>query len=248
MAAKMTNKINSHSFPPSSRVMLISGTSRGIGKYLAQYYLSRGFKVIGCSRSPSNIENSGYLHFILNVADEPQVQKMLSAIRKTYGRLDYLLNNAAINPKISPVMLTSLVGMQKTFETNFFGTYLLSRESVKLMIPKKFGRIVNFGSMAAYHHVPGESAYTASKAAVLSWTRVFAKEVYSYGITCNVVSPAAIATDLSAQVDPAALKEVLKRNAIPEMGKFEDVSHLVNYLIDDQSHAMTGQTLYLGGV
>ena len=90
--------------------------------------------------------------------------------------------------------------------------------------------------------------YTASKAAIVSFTRVVAKEVYSYGITCNVISPSAIDTDLMKNVNKDALKDVLSRNAIPEIGKLEDVSNTIEWLIKSEINAITGQTIYLGGV
>jgi 3-oxoacyl-[acyl-carrier protein] reductase len=102
--------------------------------------------------------------------------------------------------------------------------------------------------MAAFHHVAGEAAYTASKAAVTAFSRVFAKEIHGHGITCNVLAPAAIPTALSAAVDTNALLDVLKRNAIPEMGSVTDVSNATDWLIRPESHAVTGQVIYLGGV
>lgn len=232
----------------SGRVMLISGTSRGIGRTLAGYYSRGGFEVVGCSRRSVDLGLPRYRHFALDVSDERAVREMFFAIRKTYGRLDVLLNNAAINPAVAPVLLTPISSVEKTFRVNFLGTYLLSREAAKLMSRNRFGRIVNFSSMAAYHRVPGEAAYSASKAAVEAFTSVFAKEVYRQGITCNAIAPSAVPTELSAAVDKNALSDVLKRNAIPVFGTTDDVAAAVDCLIDDRSSAVTGQTIYLGGV
>jgi len=230
------------------KVMLISGTSKGIGRHLAEHYLSRGFEVIGCSRNELKLDSSHYKHFSLSITNESAVTDMFSSIRQEYGRLDYLINNAAINPAISPALLTPLSTVRKTLEVNFLGSFLLSTEAVKLMMKNRFGRIVNFSSMAASHHVAGETAYTSSKAAIVAFSRIFAKEIYRFGITCNVVSPAAVPTELSAAVNEQALKEVLKRNAIPKFGTLEEVAHTIDYLIDDKSTAITGQTVHLGGV
>lgn len=227
---------------------LISGTSRGIGKHLAEYYASKGYRVYGCSRSPIAWQHDRYTHFSLDVSDEGAVKAMFAGIRKESGRLDVLINNAAINPAVAPAMLTPVATLRMTLETNFIGTFLLSREAAKLMTKNRFGRIINMSSMAAYHHVAGETAYTASKAAVVAFSRVFAKEVYGHGITCNVLAPAAIPTELSAGVNAGALCEVLGRNAIPEMGDVTDVSNATDWLIRPESHAITGQVIYLGGV
>ena len=227
--------------------MLISGTSRGIGRYLAEYYAVRGSRVFGCSRGPVDWEISGYTHFAVDIADEPAVKAMFSGIRKAGGRLDVLINNAAINPAITPAMLLSRAGLMKTIDTNVVGTFLLAREAAKLMSQHRFGRIINMSSMAVRHNVAGEAAYTMSKAAVTAFSQVFAKEVYGHGITCNVVAPAAIPTELSAAVDRDALHAVLARNAIPAMGDMADVSNTIDWLIRRESHAVTGQVIYLGG-
>jgi 3-oxoacyl-[acyl-carrier protein] reductase len=232
--------------PPGS--FLVSGTSRGIGRHLAEHYAAQGHRVYGCSRSAMGRELEGYTHFVLDVSDESAVKAMFSRIRKDSGRLDVLINNAAINPSIAPAMLTSVESAMRTLRTNFLGTFLLCREAAKIMAQNRYGRIINMSSMAAYHHVAGEATYTASKAAVTAFSRVFAKEIYGHGITCNVLAPAAVPTELSAAVDPAALRSVLARNAIPGMGDVTDVTNATDWLIRPESHAVTGQVIYLGGV
>jgi 3-oxoacyl-[acyl-carrier protein] reductase len=101
--------------------------------------------------------------------------------------------------------------------------------------------------MAARHEVAGEAIYSASKAAIQTLTRVMAKEFYRYGITCNAIAPAAIETDMMNAVPRDALRDVLARNAIPEMGRLEDVSNAVDWLIQPESQAVTGQVIFLGG-
>ena len=159
-----------------------------------------------------------------------------------------LINNTGVNYALSPVLLVPYKSALKTIEINLLGTFLMSREAIKIMMNKSFGRIINFGSMAVKHEVKGEAIYTASKAAIVSLTRVIAKEVYGYGITCNVISPSAIDTDLMKNIDNNALNEVLSRNAIPHRGRLEDVSNTIDSLINSESNAITGQNIYLGGV
>jgi 3-oxoacyl-[acyl-carrier protein] reductase len=124
----------------------------------------------------------------------------------------------------------------------------MSREAIKLMMKNSFGRIVNMGSMAVKYEEKGEAIYTASKAALLAMTKIMAKEVFQYGITCNAVSPSAIKTDLLHNIDPDALKVVLKRNAIPEMGTTKELVDTIKWLISPQSDKITAQNIYLGGV
>ena len=229
-------------------VMVITGTRKGIGKYLAEYYAKKGFIIIGCSRGDIDFELNNYQHYCLDVSKESSVKKMFVEIRKHYGRLDVLINNASVNYALSPVLLMPYESALKTVEINLLGTFLMLREAVKIMMKKSFGRIINFGSMAVKHEVKGEAIYTSSKAAVVSLTSVIAKEVFKYGITCNVISPSAIDTDLMKNINSDALEEVLSRNAIPDKGRLEDVSNTIDWLIDQKSNAITGQNIFLGGV
>ncbi|MGE3975622.1 MAG: SDR family NAD(P)-dependent oxidoreductase [Bdellovibrionales bacterium] len=232
----------------SGQVILITGTSRGIGKFLTQHYCQKNFQVIGVSRTaPDWKAPSNYTHHILDISNEKEVADLFKTLRTSFKRLDVLINNAAINPKIAPAMLMSMTDLVQTMSVNFFGTFLMSREAAKLMMRNQFGRIINLSSMAVKHEVAGEAAYTSSKAAVVAFTRVFSKEVYAQGITCNVVAPAAIETQMMAAVDKNALADVLKRNAIPEIGEFADVAAATDWLILKESQKITGQTIYLGG-
>ena len=233
---------------PEPRVVLITGTSRGIGRYLANHFLSKGDYVIGCSRTAGTISSERYKHYSLEITDDTSILLMFSDIRKEFKRLDILINNAAINPDIAFSVLVCSDAIHRAFETNIIAVMKICKEAVKMMVRKKKGRIINISSMAAKLEVPGESVYTATKVALNSYTKVLAKEVNAFGITVNGVAPSAIKTDLSARIDQDALMDVLARNAIPDFGEMEDVVNLIDFLVDDRSHAVTGQTIYLGGV
>jgi 3-oxoacyl-[acyl-carrier protein] reductase len=229
-------------------VIFITGSRKGIGRFLVEYYAKKGFQVIGCSRQSVDFELENYHHFCLDVSDESNVKKAFSEIRRTYQRLDILINNASVNLTLAPVLLVPYQSASKTMETNFLGTYMMSREAVKLMKKNSFGRIINFGSMATKFEVKGEAIYTASKAAVIAFTRVFAKEVFYLGVTCNVIAPSAIETDLMKSIDREVLDNVLKQNAIHRLGNMEDVNNVIDWLIQPASETITGQVIYLGGV
>jgi 3-oxoacyl-[acyl-carrier protein] reductase len=229
-------------------VMLITGTSRGIGRYLADYYLDKGFKLIGCSRSPGVIVNENYLHIIADISREEEIINIFRIIRNDYKRLDYLINNAAINPAILNVAFLPYETIQNIFRTNVFAMIMFCREAIKIMGRNKFGRIVNMGSMATRHEVAGEALYTATKASINAFTKVLSKEVSNLGITVNVLAPAVIETELSRAVNQEALREVLNRNAIRQYGNLSDVSNSIDYLISKVSQSITGQVIYLGGV
>lgn len=239
-----SSKVNDDNRP----VILITGVSRGIGRHLAEHYLRREFKVVGCSRGAvNNLADSNFTHFQTDITQEKEVVSLFGKIREKFGRVDVAINNAAVNPKISLTLMTSMATAATTLHTNVLGTFAVSREAAKLMMRRKQGRIVNLSSMAAKHEVIGEAIYTASKAAVHSLTRVMAKEFYKYGITCNVVAPSAINTDMMNAVQSQALHEVLSRNAIPEIGTFADVSRTIDWLIQPENQHVTGQIIYLGG-
>ena len=232
---------------PEDKVILITGTRKGIGKYLAEYYVEKGLQVIGCSRSSVDLQQDNYRHFCLDISDESRVKKMFVEIRKTHRRLDVLINNAAINLTFAPLLLVPYKSAHRTVEINLLGTFLMSREATKLMMQNRFGRIINVSSMDVKHESKGMAIYTASKSAVHSLTRVMAKEVYPYGITCNVIAPSAVKTDLSNAIERESLQAVLDRNAIPTMGKMEDISNTVDWLLRPESDAITSQVIYLGG-
>jgi 3-oxoacyl-[acyl-carrier protein] reductase len=228
-------------------IILITGDRKGIGRYLSEYYLEKSMTVIGCSRAETDLKHKNYNHFCLDVSDEQAVKKMYSEIRQTYGRLDVLINNAGVNLSLAPILLVPYKSALRTIEINLLGTFLMSREAAKIMMKNSFGRIINFSSMAVKHEVKGEAIYTASKSAIISLTRVMAKEVYGYNITCNIIAPSAIKTDLMDSIDKDALRDVLKRNAIQELCKTEDISNTIDWFIKTTSNSITGQIIYLGG-
>lgn len=229
-------------------VAFVSGTSRGVGRHLAQHLLREGYLVVGCSRSePDALAAPGYSHRRVDVGSEPAVVELFRQIRGEYGRLDVVVSNAARNTTLSLAALTSGVAAREVLEANVLGTFLVCREAIKSMMRRGSGRIVNIGSMATRHEVAGEALYTASKAAVNAMTRVLAKEVAQYGITCNVLAPAALETEGMGRVDPVHVQALLERNAQPRIGAMEEVAAAIDWLISPAASAITGQIVYLGG-
>jgi 3-oxoacyl-[acyl-carrier protein] reductase len=230
------------------RLVLVTGTSRGIGRELAVHLLDRGWQVIGCSRGgEAAVTHERYVHRPVNVASEPEVVDLFRWIRTTFGRLDAVVNNAAVNPALSLTALTPASAAAAIFETNVIGVFLVCREAVKLMMRQNEGRIVNIGSMATRHEVEGEALYTASKAAVNAMTRVLAKEVAAHGITCNVLAPSAVGTGLSSALVRDRLESVLARNAVPELGTTDEVGMVLDWLLSPEGAPVTAQIVYLGG-
>lgn len=225
---------------------LITGTRKGIGKYLAEYYVGKGHHVIGCSRGTPDWTLDGYRHYEADVSDEKAVTKMFSDIRKRYGHLDNLINNAGI-ASMNHALLTPLTSVHNVLNTNVVGTFLFCREAAKLM-QKTGGRIVNFSNVAVPLDLAGESIYAASKAAIVSLTKTLAKEFAQWNITVNAIGPTPIDTDLIKHVPEKKIEELLNRQALHRKGALADVSNVIDFYIKPESAYITGQVIYLGGV
>jgi 3-oxoacyl-[acyl-carrier protein] reductase len=232
---------------PEPRVFLITGARKGIGAYLAEYYLAQGHQVIGCSRKQAAQPSGNYRHFRLDVSDEAGVRQMFSEISAAYGRLDVLVNNAGI-ASMNHVLLTTAGKAREIVETNFIGTFLMCREGARLMRKNGFGRIVNFATVAAPLKLDGEAIYAASKAAVVSFTQIAAREFAPFGVTVNAVAPTPIRTDLIKSVPQERIDALVERQAVKRPGEFRDVSNVIDFFIRPESDFITGQVIFLGGV
>jgi 3-oxoacyl-[acyl-carrier protein] reductase len=230
-----------------SRVMVITGTRKGIGRYLAEYYLASGFHVIGCSRGESDLRNEAYEHFAQDVADEVAVIRMFSEIFEKHRGLDVLVNNAGI-ASMNHSLLTPARTVSQIMDTNVLGTFLMSREAAKLMRTRGHGRIVNFSTVATPLKLEGEAIYAASKAAIVSLTEILARELADFGITVNAVGPTPVKTDLIRSVPKDKIDRLLSRQAISRFGTFEDIVNVIDFYIRPESDFVTGQNIYLGGV
>jgi 3-oxoacyl-[acyl-carrier protein] reductase len=229
------------------KVIVITGTRKGIGKELSEYYLNKNNIVIGCSRGESSIQHQNYSHYELDVSDEKEVVKMIRDVRKKFKRIDILLNNAGI-ASMNHIMITPYKTMQDIMATNVFGSFLFMREASKVMAKNKYGRIVNFATVATPLRLEGEAIYAASKAAIVNLTEVTARELADFNITVNAVGPTPVQTDLIKNVPKEKMDALLKRQAIQRFGEFRDVVNTVDFFIDDKSDFVTGQIIYLGGV
>jgi len=229
------------------QVMVITGTRKGIGRFLAEYYAQHGYDVVGCSRASSDLQLPGYQHHCLDVADEPAVKSMFLEISKKYGRVDVLINNAGI-ASMNHSLLTPKSTAQKLVDTNFLGTFLFCREAAKMMQRQHFGRIVNFTTVATAFNLEGEAIYAATKAAVESLTRVLARELAQWQITVNAIGPTPVKTDLTRSIPQAKLDELIARQAIPRFGELRDILNVVDFFIRPESDFVTAQIIYLGGV
>ena len=228
--------------------IIITGTSKGIGKSLTEYYLKKGDFVFGCSRSQSNIIGyDNYIHFTIDVSNEVEIRQMVTYIRKNKIIIDVLINNAGI-ASMNHFLLTPEKTLTDIFRTNYNGTFLFSREISKIMSKNKFGRIINFTTVAVPLNLSGEVVYASSKSAIETLTRILAYELSDIGVTINCIGPTPIETNLIKGVPKNKINQILERQAIKRIGLIEDIYNIIDFLIKPESNFITGQTIYLGGV
>lgn len=228
-------------------ILLVTGSSRGIGKKISELFLDDNHTVIGCSRGDSDIKHKNYHHFSLSVTDEEAVLNLFLFIRKEIGKLDVLINNAGI-ASMNHSILTPLSTARNILEVNVLGNFLFSREGAKIMKKQKWGRIINFVTFAIPFKLEGEAIYAASKAAVVTLTEILSREYAGFGITVNAIAPPAVKTDLIKGVPEDTLNKLLSRQAIHRYGTPDEIYELIKYLVKPESDMVTGQTIYMGGV
>ncbi|EAI0691131.1 SDR family oxidoreductase [Campylobacter coli] len=239
------------------KIILITGTRKGIGMQLSKHYLTLGHIVCGCSRGASSINHANYRHFELDVSDEEKVVSMIRTVRREFSRIDILLNNAGI-ASMNHVLTTPYKSINNIFSTNVYGTFLFTREVAKVMsniYKKKYKntktipfRIINFSTVATPLRLEGEAAYAASKAALVNLTQVCAKELSEFGITVNAIGPTPVPTDLIKNIPQNKLEDLLNKQAIKRFGDFKDVLNVIDFFLDEKSDFVTGQVIYLGGI
>jgi 3-oxoacyl-[acyl-carrier protein] reductase len=227
-------------------VAFISGSRTGLGRFIAERLLEKGYQVVGCSRKEAGWTHKNYTHVLADVSNETEVKALFSAIRKEHGTLSVAINNAGI-ASMNHSLLTSAEAVERIVGTNIVGSFLIARESAKLMRQGKFGRIINFSTVAVPMSLEGEAAYVSSKAGVEAMTRVLAREFAEFGITVNAVGPSPIKTDLIAGVPNEKIDAIVQRLAIKRLGTADDVYNVVDFFLRPESNYITGQVIYLGG-
>lgn len=229
------------------QITLITGTSKGIGKALKEYYIAQNHFVIGCSRSiVENVEDK-YKHYSIDITNEQEVIQMFKDIKTNYKKIDNLINNAGIIAT-NLAMLTPLEVVENVMKINYEAVFLFCKEAAKLMKKNKYGRIVNFSSISVPMHQMGELVYTSSKSAVEMMSVIYAKELAHYGITVNVIGPSLTETEMISDFSSEQIEKVFDKLAIKMYSTYEDIINVIDFFLSPKSSMVTGQKLYLGGI
>lgn len=227
--------------------ILITGASQGIGESLCRHYLGLGHHVAGFSRSGSAITHEHYQDHQGDVVSEEDVNQVIQKLRAEWKSLDVLINNAGI-ARMIPFALTPPRTAREVMDVNYLGTFTVTHAALRLLRKSTCPRVVNMSSIAVPHRLEGEISYAAAKAAVEEFTRIAAKELAPFGITCNAVGPSPIQTNLIRNVAEDKIKSLLEQQAISELATPDDVANVIDFFISQNSRMVTGQVVYLGGV
>ena len=228
------------------KILLISGSSKGLGKDLVKYFIKRNYIVFGCGRNKLNLNSKKYNHTVLDVNNEVEVRQWIEKVYNKYKKIDYLINNIAMIPTPYPAILNNKDLVLKVFKTNVVSQINLINEVSKKMVNKKFGRIVSFSSMAAGLLEEGTSLYSSSKNSIVTYTKIVAKELANANVSCNIVAPSMYNTKSFKKLGHKVIENSKKKLQIKRELKLEEITNVIEFLFKKESGVVTGQTIYLG--
>ncbi len=241
----------------SDRVALVTGASRGIGRGIALELAKRGASVVVNYINPfaeaanavvKEIEACGIQAIAVqaNVTLIDEVEALVKAAVDHFGKLDILVNNAGTT-RDNLIMLMKEQDWDLVINTNLKSTWLCSRAAVKVMMRKRYGRIVNLASVSGIAGQGGQTNYSASKAGIIGLTKALAREVAARKITVNAVAPGFVLTDLTKDLPKELTDELNKRIPLERWGTIEDIANAVAFLASDDASYITGHVLSVDG-
>lgn len=235
------------------KVALVTGASRGIGKAIATVLATQGATVVGTATSESGaaaineyLAATGGKGLALNVTDKDSVDAVLKTISDEFGGIDILINNAGIT-RDNLLMRMKDEEWQDIINTNLTSIFTLSKAVLRGMMKKRYGRIVNVGSVVGSAGNAGQANYAAAKAGVIGFSKSMAREVASRGITINVVAPGFIDTDMTKALTDDQREAIFKDIPANRLGQPEEIAATVAFLVSDGAAYITGETIHVNG-
>ena len=256
MPKQITKRNKLNQLNRNKKTALVTGASKGIGKAISIRLAEMGINVaVNYNTSSSQAEDlvktlqkMGVDSFAIkaDVSQLDQVEKMINQVNETWGGIDILINNAGIIDD-NLLIRMSIEAWDRVIATNLNGTFYCTRAVIRNMIKQRWGRIINIGSVVGIRGNIGQSNYSASKAAIIGFTKSLAKEVAKRGVTVNTVTPGYISTD-TVDTLPQNTKDTIM-TWIPQghFGEADDIAHLVAFIASDKSDYMTGQIVSVDG-
>ena len=235
------------------RVAVITGGAGGIGFACVERMLASGAQVSIWDREPAALDAArecahAAVTRTVDVTDEASVQRATDATIARFGRIDILVNAAGITAPKALIVDTEAASWRRIVDVNLHGTFLVSRAVAKPMIAADYGRIVNLGSVAGKEGNPFSAAYSASKAAVHSFTKSLAKELARTGVRVNCVTPAIIATKNLYHDQPEEMRKLwVSRVPMGRPGTPEEVAAMIAWLASEECSFTTGAAFDLSG-
>lgn len=235
-----------------NKIALITGAAKGIGKAIVERFISDKYFVIAIDIDEISgkllLENYGkekVLFVKADICNENEIKNLFEKIKTDYKKLDVLVNNAGII-RDNMIWNMPVEDFDLVMNINLKGTWLLCKEASKIMKQQNFGRIVNITSRAWLGN-RGQSNYSASKAGVISLTRVLALELGKYNVCVNAVAPGLIDTPLTQKLEVGVLQKLIEAQPTRKMGKPSDIANAVAFLASEETGFITGQTIYVDG-
>lgn len=237
------------------KVVLVTGSTRGIGRQIATSFAHEGAQVIILGRNQElahqvrdEIVGQGLKadSFACDVTSLENVQEIINKILDKYRGIDILINNAGIT-KDNLLLRMSESDWDDVINVNLKGVFNCTKVVAKVMLKARAGKIINISSIIGITGNIGQANYAASKAGMIGFTKSVAQEFASRGITANAVAPGYIETDMTAQLKSSAQEELLKMIPLGRFGQPEDVAQTCLFLASDAANYITGQTIVVDG-
>ena len=233
-----------------SKIVLVTGASRGIGLEAAKHFSKEGYKVIGTSRGDFNlgelIGDDSAISVQLDLMSKESIKNLFADLKSEDLLPSVLVNNAGIT-KDQLFLRMKDEDWDDVIETNLNGLFRVTKAFIKPMVKNKFGRVINISSVAGLMGNSGQVNYSSSKSAMVGFSRSLAKELGSRNITSNVVAPGFIETDMTTFLNDDEKVEVSKNIPMRRFGTVEDVAKCIVFLASDEANYITGQTISVDG-